>query len=399
VLQNGFGERGFDLLVYSSQFTTTDQPYDEILTEVLCSNRTLSIVSDNRHTDGAHNILRCAGALRGQAANFTTLLATNSLLLDRPAQLGPANNVLDFSYELLLTNSTEVQATSGNDTIAILAQGQPGQDEEFFITVLTSSTTKVKPFDFQNNTYTLEPLHPTFHIPEMYWPTCGFDNVTAFVNVTRPLTSLSQLLASIGATNGSTIQGDSLTPRQAAGQALANQNTTIPTESQLFPLYDDGTHGDTTSNDRYWETSLPANFTALDGDYQLHAYFHLCKRDCCGGPDQCINREAQQSITIRAQLCANSTEVCVEELPSYTDRLQSRILITPSDCGGTLLGPGLVDELIITPVGDVVIESRADWGGNGTYQIVVDWLKGGSPAPGVVFAQFGRLQNAITVSL
>jgi hypothetical protein len=400
LLQNGFGERGFDLLVYSSQFTATDQPYDRILAEVLCSNSTFSIVSDNRHTQGAQNILRCAGALRSRGTNFTTLTATNSQLLDQPAKLRGANQVLDFSYELLLTNGTEEQATTGNHTIGVLAQGQPGQDEEFFITALTSSTTKVKPFKFRNNTYTLEPLQPTFHIPGMYWPTCGYDNVIAYVNVTRPLTSLSQLLASVGTTKGSTIQGDGLTPSQAAGQALAAQNITIPTESQIFPLYDDGTHGDSTANDQYWEVSLPANFTAIDGDYQMHAFFRLCQQDCCGGPDKCINREAQQSITIRALLCANHTTVNVTNIPGYyTDRLQASILITPADSNGTLLGPGLISELIIMSVGDVKIESAADEDGKGTYAIVVDFAEGGSPVPAVTIAQFGRPGNAITISL
>lgn len=400
LLQNGFGEGGFDLLVYSSQFTATDQPYDKILAEVLCSNNSFNIISDNRHTQGAQEILRCAGALRGRETNFTTLTATNSLLLDQPAKLHGANQVLDFSYELLLTNGTEVQATTGDHKIGVLAQGQPGQDEEFFITVLTSSTTKVKPFKFRNNTYTQEPLQPTFHIPGMYWPPCGYDHVTAYVNVTRPLTSLSKLLASVGTTTGSTIQGDGLTPRQAAGQALAAKNITIPTESKIFTLYDDGTHGDSTANDHYWEVSLPSSFTAIDGDYQMHAYFRLCQHDCCGGPDKCINREVQQSITIRAFLCANHTAVNVTNIPGYnTDRLQAKILITPADCDGTLLGPGLINELIIVPVGNVKIESAADEDGKGTYAIVVDFANGGSPAPAVKIAQFGRPGNAITVSL
>ncbi|KAE9377241.1 hypothetical protein N431DRAFT_436498 [Stipitochalara longipes BDJ] len=400
LLQNGFGEGGFDLLVYSSQFTAVDQPYDNILAEVLCSNKTSNIISDNRHTQGAQNILRCAGAQRGRGTNFSTLTATNSQLLDQPAKLRGANQVLDFSYELLLENGAEVQATTDSQTIGVLAHGLPGQDEEFFITVLTSSTTKVKPFKFQNNTYTLEPLHPTFHIPGMYWPTCGYDNVTAYVNVTKPVTSLSHLLASVGTTKGSTIQGDGLTASQAAGQALAAQNIPIPTESQIFPLYDDGTHGDSTANDHYWEVDLPPDFTAVDGDYQMHAFFRLCQRDCCGGPEKCINREAQQSITIRALLCASHTTINVTNLSDCNpNRLQARILITPADSNGTLLGPGLIGELIITPVGSVKIESAADEDGKGTYAIVVDFVKGGSPAPAVQVAQFGRPGSAITISL
>ena len=39
----------FDLLVYSSQFTEKEQPYDGLLSQLLCArNKPLSIISDNR---------------------------------------------------------------------------------------------------------------------------------------------------------------------------------------------------------------------------------------------------------------------------------------------------------------------------------------------------------------
>jgi hypothetical protein len=279
-----------------------------------------------------------------------------------------------------------------------VAQGEAGNDERYFITVLTRSVTKVKPFNHRNNTYTLEDLHPTFHIPEMYWPSCGFDKVTATVNVTRPLRSLAKLLGSIGSKNGTTLQGDTLTPREAAAQVLGMKNVVIPTETKQFTLYDDGSHGDETANDRYWEVSLPPDFTAVDGDYHFHAFFRLCKTEHCGR-QTCVEREAQQSITIRAQMHPNS-KVTVKKLQTESgQRCRSRILITPADHKGTLLGPGLVHELLLTPIGDVEIESKSDEDGCGTYQILVNWDEKEGGQPGLMIAQFGRPQNAIQVTL
>jgi hypothetical protein len=397
-LQSGFGEDPFDLLVYSSQYTQNEQPYDSLLAQILCRNGTLAIVSDNRHTEGAQNILRCAGALRGNHTNFNTLVpADSSRLLDRPAELRVPANIPEYSYELLLTNGTAPQVISTTKAVAVVAQGEAGKNEEFFITVLARSTAKLKPFKDRNNTYTLEDLHPTFYIPPSYWPTCGFDKVHATVNVTRPLRSLSELLASVGSTSGSIVQGDTLTARETAAQILVNKNIVIPTETKQYNLYDDGTHGDSLADDHYWEVSLPPDRTAVDGDYHLHAFFRLCKIERCGR-ESCVEREAHQIITVRAQMDPKS-KVIVKTSSIYGDRFKSLVIVTPVDKNGNLLGPGLVDELLVTPIGDVKIEDKSDLDGRGTYQITVNWCKKHDEKSGLTIAQFGRPKNAIHVKL
>jgi len=399
-LHGGFGDDpSFDLLVYSSQYTQSEQPYDALLAQILCRNSTLAIVSDNRHTEGAKAILGCAGALRGNRTNFNTLMpADSSQLLDRPADLRVPANIPEYSYELLSTNGTAPQVISTTNAIAVIAQGEAGQnDEEFFITVLARSVAKVKPFKDRNNTYTLEDLHPTFRIPSPYWPSCGFDKVHATVNVTRPLRSLSKLLASVGSTSGSVVQGDTLTGRETAAQELVKKNIVIPTETRRYKLYDDGTHGDSLAGDHYWEVSLPPDCTAVDGDYHLHVFFRLCNIEKCGR-ERCVEREAQQIITVRAQMDPKS-KVTVKTLSTYGGRSRSLITITPVDRDGNLLGPGLVDELLVTPVGDVKIEDKSDLDGRGTYQITVNWAKKDGEKPKLIIAQFGRPKNAISIDL
>jgi len=230
----------------------------------------------------------------------------------------------------------------------------------------------------------------------MYWPTCGFDKVHATVNVTRLLHSLSKLLASVELTNGSTLQGDTLTPCEAAAQTLANMNTVIPTETKLYELFNDGTHGNLTANDHHWEVSLPPDCTAVDGEYHLHAFFCLCKVERCGR-ESCVEREAQQIINIRTQIHPKS-KVIVKQLSSDRGHFKACIQITPADERGNLLGPGLIDELLITSIGDVKIENKSDLDGRGTYQITVSWTKD-KGKPGLIITQFGRPKNAIQVNL
>jgi hypothetical protein len=103
----------FDLLVYSSQFTDKEHPYDGILSQLLCSRtKPLSIISDNRRTAGAQAILRCAGALRGEQQNFTSI-GGKDLLASGDATLQEQHHVKAFSYEVKPTaGSSLIQATS-----------------------------------------------------------------------------------------------------------------------------------------------------------------------------------------------------------------------------------------------------------------------------------------------
>jgi hypothetical protein len=62
---------------------------------------------------------------------------------------------------------------------------------------------------------------------------------------------------------------------------------------------------------------------------------------------------------------------------SYRGRFRPRVLITPVDKKGNLLGPELVGEflLLITLIGDFKIESKFDLDGRGSDEITVNWEK------------------------
>jgi hypothetical protein len=197
-------------------------------------------------------------------------------------------------------------------------------------------------------------------------------------------------LASAEPGEPSSIGGDPLAPIEAALLRLEKAGRTIPTETKRFTLYDDGTHGDGSANDRYWEASLPPEFAKFDGDYRFHANFELCKGSIC------IRREADQSVTVRTHMSPGS-KVSVTSQPARAGS-DFTVLVTPVDQEGTPLGPGLVGELLLKTGGEAKITGKGDYDRKGTYRIAVNW-SGKGPQPTLTIAQFGRPASAITVPL
>ena len=383
-------EGRFDLLVYSSQFTSEKQAYDDVLTRSLCSDqRARFIVADNRTTDSAQGILRCAGGMRGEARNFDVI--RGGALLDEDLKLRPQNHVGVFSYEVRPTGAPgAIQAKNGAGDPVVLAQGVPGKEQAYFITALTRSGGRVKPFTYRSRNYTFESLHPTFHIPEPYRPAGGYDKVDAHVDVTRPLRSEGRI-ATDTAREGMTVGGDSLSPRQAALlRAQGGGKETLPTETKRVPLFDDGTHCDGTKDDRYWEVSVPPEFAAFDGEYHFHATFVLCKSDVC------VNREAEQTITVETKLSGDS-KVTQSTAQATQGRRGQRILIDARDRGGNPFGPGLLDRLQLKSVGDVKVERKGEVAG-GAYEIIVSYTDRQGP-PSLEISQAGRPKEALSVKL
>ncbi|PKS07412.1 hypothetical protein jhhlp_006015 [Lomentospora prolificans] len=391
------GGQHFDLLVYSSQYTKDEQPYDGELANSLCRRRFRSIISDNRRVRGAEGILKCAGTARGQGTEFKLITPGPSKLLDGTTYLTRPDGAIEGSYEVraLDASTTPVQATFEGGQGAVIAVGDGGEDEEYFITVLTRSMGKVKPYQYHNNTYTTEPLHPTFHIPATHWPSCGYSRVNATVSVTRPLASLSGLLYAAAQSSKGTnpTYADDLDPRAIAASTL--NASSIPTETQSFILFDDGTHGDTTANDHYWEIDLPAGFTEFDGEYQLHAYFTLCQISSCGR-ETCVKREAQQTITVHPRLHTECKyHVDKSSIQGYTDT--KTVTFYPIDVNGCPLGPGYTDHLVVSGcTGVQVIGVGED--GYGGYQANVSYVPGNGQQY-VTIAQYGRPSNLIKVYL
>ncbi|KAK0633945.1 von Willebrand factor type A domain-containing protein [Immersiella caudata] len=406
----------YDLLVYSSQFAKSAQTYDARLAEILCARLIKSIVSDTRGTTipGATDILKCAGAGPGQSSKeYTHIYSANSSFVSWPAEIQQPPDVPFPPHPLFPADSrrSSVQATYNNDTRhpAVIAVGASlASRQRYFVTVLTRGRAKVKPWLYRNNTYTLEDLHPTFRLPITHRPPCGFSSVNATVTITRPLASTSNLTLNANAPTSTTLAGDTLGPRAAAAQVLGPDRATPPTTTITLPLWDDGTHGDTVAGDHFYETAVPPDLVRFDGEYHLHARFRLCTTNCgrgagtgnetCGAQETCILREAHQTIFVTAGLAPSGTKVSVQNLGvGNGGRARASVKVTPGDARGTLLGPGFAEQLVVTRVGDVVVEAMREFDGRGTYEILVSYVR--VEGARMVVAMFGRPGGNVTVAL
>jgi hypothetical protein len=391
-------EGNYDLIVYASSYAKGNQPYDGALSERLCADQgARAIITDTRTSQGAQAILRCAGALRTEETNFEVMRSDGGLFSGSVKLSGSGHDHgtgNPFSYGLRSTGATgaAVQATSPKGA-AVIARGDGGKEQRYFVNALTASSARVQPFTYRARNYTLESLHPTFHIPEMYWPATGFDRVEARVRVTRPLESLGRRLAELGLREGGSLGGDPLSPRQAGALKLDPNfgGRLVKTETLEFSLFDNGTSGDTSAIDRYWEASLPPEVTRFDGEYLLRAIFKLCKAG------RCVQREASHSLVVDVKLDPGRTRVSLERLPPEGTLNRARVLIQPVDRSGLPLGPHRADALLVLPGPGVKLEGWRDFDGRGRYEIVVTYPA--NTQSRLLVGQFGRPKEVIAVAL
>jgi hypothetical protein len=315
-----FAERlargGFDLLVYSSKLSEGRLPSDTLLQRVLCNPAgSPVIISDNRDPKMVERMLACLGVRRTGVDNWTSL-ATDGTVLNGTFKLKPPADAhvhgLPFSVGLATAEAAGGAAVVGigkanrdtGDTGAIvLARIEGKEAQNFFIDVLTRSSARVVPFRYAPRTYTGESLHPAFQIPEPYWPSAGFNSIKARVLVTRPLRGVGGVSAESGSAERGRVGGDPLDPRQAA-QIKADPGQTgdvVPTETLEFELFDDGTNGDTTAGDHYWEAALPAKVTEFDGEYELQRYSSFAAAASAPAGRRAIRRSSRSSSPTAAR--------------------------------------------------------------------------------------------------
>ncbi len=395
-LELGRGE--YDLIVYASSYAKGDQPYDGALAEQLCSAQgPRAIITETRLTQGAQAVLRCTGALRTEETNFEVMRGDGTLFGSavRLDGSGHAHMGHVFSYGLrsIGANTSSVQATSPKSAAVIVRGAVSAPEQRYFVNALTASSARVVPVTYRARNYTLEPLHPTFRIPEMYYPASGFDKIEARVRVTRPLESLGRRLADLGLREGGALDGDPLDPRQA-GVLKLDPNFSgrlVRTETLEFPLFDTGTSGDTTAGDRYWEAALPPEVTRFDGEYLLRAVFRLCKAG------RCIQREATHTLVVDVKLDPRRSRVELERLPPDGMVQRARVVVQPVDAGGLPLGPHRADALLVLPGPDVKLETLRDFDGRGRYEVVVSYRSG--TAGTLLIGQFARPKEVLSVRL
>lgn len=396
----------YDLIVATPLPDSGKQPYDGQLAELACSSKRPKIILNDARKEGGEATLRCLGAARtgergidfmkGDGGLFTGTVGFGGFGGHSMPGMTMSVGGVTFKPAGASATATPGLASSGNAVIvsrADTAANAPAVAQRFFIESLASGTARVRPFTYRSPNYTGESLHPTFHIPEIYIPIEGFDRVTARVEVTRPLQSQTALLARTDIKEGRSQKGDSLNLRQTA-DLIANPKSAanaIKSETISFPLNDLGKDGDTSANDRYWETALPAKFAEFDGQYTYHAYFTICREKLC------FEREATQTIVVDAKPDPRFSKVELVETPNTIAGV-AQVLYTPLDQNGFPLGPNREGQLRFSGSKGVSVKSIRSVTTSGTYNITATYDPLNTN-PTLKVAPFGRPRETLEIKL
>jgi von Willebrand factor type A domain len=358
----------WDLVVYAYMGPEAAQPYDERLAGLVCQEQR-AILTDVRRDRGGPAILRCGGALRDEATNFKALQGDGSLHDGTIALKDPGHPV--WSYGLKPTSALSVvQATAavaGTSHGAVTALITPGKDARWYLDILGAGLARIDLHNRSIDQRAGETLFATAHILPSFVPAGGFDQVDARVEVEYPKVGLGTLLARAKG-EPRRVKGELLDARLAAAAGL-----TIPTGKAVFPLYDDGTHGDEVPDNAYWTGAL-AGIGATDGPYTLHFVFDLTKNGCT------THRELTTSTYVDVRPDPGYSRVrVVSQVAAAVGGWRTVLQMTPADRFGNLWGPGRLAVRGCDPADSCQIDPQAVVdGGDGTYTLTVDTPAGGS---------------------
>lgn len=348
----------WDLLVYAHQGPAATEPYDDLLARRLCDDLP-AIVTDTRGEPAAA-ILRCAGAQADGTKNHQRLTPEATLAAGELDLIDPGHPV--FSYGLVPLG-TAAEAHFGRRSAGVVARFEEGEEQRWFVDVLVRGLSRLEPHRPQSKVVTGDDLLPTVRISPMTIVAGGYDSVDARVEIERPLVGLGTLIARAGLREPMRIGEELVGARAATLIALGEGGgKVVPTTTEVYPLYDDGTNGDQVAGNAYWSAQLPSVATA-DGMYRYRFILDLEKDGCT------TRRELAQSVWVEIGVDPQASGVTVEPGPDgrYT------VTLTPRDRLGNLWGPGRPVTPSCGPAGSCKCDARGvEDLGQGTYSIAVD---------------------------
>ena len=361
----------WDLIVYARMGDDNAEPYDQRLASLLC-DRQRAIVTETRKT--GQSILRCAGALRDETTNFVSFQGDGQLVTGPLALKNPGHPVM--SYGLRPISSQSVPQALAGQTAAILARIEPGKEHRWYLDVLGRGLSKLEVHNRSLDWRAGDELVATARILPSYVPAGGFDRVEARVEVEFPRIGLGTQIARHDVKRERQVRGETLDARANALSGLV-----IPTATAIFPLFDDGTHGDLYAANAYWSGTLHG-IGAVDGMYKLRYIFDFTRNGCT------THREAVESVyvDVRVDPKASRPDI-VERTPTADGGWRVLLRLRPADRFGNLLGPGRLELAGCEPEKACRVDPRdAQDHGDGTYTVAIQVAPG---TPGVRLAAAG----------
>ena len=185
----------------------------------------------------------------------------------------------------------------------------------------------------------------------------------ATVEVEYPTIGLGCMFEEFGLGEPHMVGGELLDSRAAVIDDLP-----IPTAKAVFPLYDDGTHGDVLDNNAFWSATLDT-IPIVDGMYKLRYMFDLTKNGCT------THRELVRSVFIDVTGDPVATTVQVLTGTTLPDgRRRTPVRFDPEDGQGNCWGPGRPTIPTCAPVGGCQVAPQNGIVDEGRGSYVVNFL-------------------------
>jgi hypothetical protein len=368
-------DRRWDLLVYARQGgPDRPEPYDDFMARRLCEGQR-AIVTDTR-LQSAAQLLRCVGVLWDGTTDHG-VLAGGPELVRRPLDLrNPGHPVSSYGLRPI---TTEPQGFFGapesrRRAVGVVAKVDKGIEHDWFLDVLVRGLARLEPHKPVSHVRTGDDLLPTVRILPPFVPAGGWDRVDARVEIERPLIGLNTVLTRHrGKTEPDDRSNDSKDPRARSLTALerSQRGPIVPADADVYPLYDDGTHGDLVAKNAYWSAQLP-DLARADGMYRYRFILDFEKDGCS------TRRELVQSVFVEVGVDPSSSNINVEPaISTAAGRLRYDVHIRPRDALGNLWGFGRPVPATCGPADGCRCDaSRITDHGDGSYTIPIEAAAG-----------------------
>lgn len=258
----------------------------------------------------------------------------------------------------------------------------PDLPVNYFINVIARGGPSLRPFTQPARLYTGDVLHPRviLQFADETVPTGG----KVSLSLRRPAKSVGTILAGKGLGAAQVIDGDVLPARQATLKSI-EQSTGAPVTGYVeshYDLSDDPQGGGTFKPAGIFGKRLE-DVLVVEGDYTFHARARV-------GQSCTATRECQWSYHVSIGIDPDSTVVTIEPGGSGPGGGPDRIIFTPMDKYGNLVGPGAGDELDVDPLpGCTKLGGLIDLG-DGRYSQEVECDPDSDLGPGIIVGQPDR---------
>ncbi len=257
----------------------------------------------------------------------------------------------------------------------------PAPALRYFLNIIPTGGPRMSRFAAEKLYYTGDRINPMVAVRDEDggWP----DDMKASMIITRPDTSVGNVLSQAGLGPAGTTNADGIPARQATLQVIEKSTgkpvvTYVETAIDLF--------NDSVNTDGAFEATAtfgtPLNdLLTAEGDYTFHAKATY-QNDCIG------MRELTWSIHVDIGIDPGKTTVTATDLPPGPDGSSGvRMTFTPRDKYGNLLGPGRSDGFTVEPQPGSTPSGPVTDLGNGSYQVDVYTEPGSIEPPRIGLAQ------------